>query len=78
MLSLYRVSVKRGLTVVKYKDNLLFCNMGGTLASICGNIVFPPRAHASLSSALSATTALLENNNKNVNNYNTPPLSCRG
>lgn len=38
----------------------LFCNIWGTLDKMCGNIVFPPKAQAILSKALSDAIALLE------------------
>ena len=51
---------------IKNLKYLLFCNIGGTLANICGNMVFPPKEHASLSRALSATTALLKTGKKTL------------
>lgn len=41
-----------------------FANIVDTLVNICGNIVLPPRPHASLSNADSAITLILQENNQ--------------
>lgn len=46
--------------MINHNEYWLFCNIWGTLDKMCGSIVFPPKAQAILSKALSDAIALLE------------------